>query len=713
MFSEKYKFWMQISSLSNGAHYLVNPIYADSNATKTIQDVSSGSGKESIIDIGLIFQLSEFDLINDRTIGTEFILKAFEYDAPSTAVDYAFKIRFTKMDCDFDTDDKTVKVKGKTLNPYTKVIEGIDREFDLIKLQPKITPVNVKKQPILQINVFGSDFISNYLGGTQWETVKNGDFNEGINVKERYYIPGDSSTLTQDVSGSYFVDGAGMEHVREDNAYTITFNSDFGVNKWEIKASGAPGVVLYRATDTSNLPNAGDPFDLPAIVFENLTDGSTVSIYRIRIFMRILADVTNIGGTPTVAIIAGDTEEGNENYGYVLGVDEDVISISSEHSTGATKFGKFDGSALQFPTEYFVEPNGVDLPLQRSNWTAYSLWLTYNTVLNDLQEDGGKFIVLEHCYKLPDVLSVLLNELDSDISHENLIEYSNFFYGVNSVRGTKRMPLITPKSNLIVAQYDKPASTAKIRLSDVLSMLMYVYNVSWYIDEENRFILEHIDFFYRGKQYYNDNVGKDLTTLIEPKTGQVWDYRQDKHTFKKSEIYERIVTNWMDKQSLVFEGEAIEMLDEYVTKGNIEDRPIGLFSSDIDFMLANAVDISKDGFFLMDAIESHGEFTLPFVPLSVYGYNTTVQNGYLSLAFLSSFYHRYNMPSYNAKINNDEVLAFSIKRTKIQPVEFPMSDFDAMELVKTGMGIGQIDKIVVNLHTEIGKGTIKHNIILI
>jgi hypothetical protein len=56
------------------------------------------------------------------------------------------------------------------------------------------------------------------------------------------------------------------------------------------------------------------------------------------------------------------------------------------------------------------------LPIQRNEWTGYALWFNYNSTIQDLQTEAGEEITIKDCYKLPDVLKVLLAEISPDYS---------------------------------------------------------------------------------------------------------------------------------------------------------------------------------------------------------------------------------------------------------------------------------------------------------
>jgi hypothetical protein len=713
-----YSWGLQISTLSNGATYGVNPRY--DQPKRTVKMVEGEVFHREEWDIELFFQRADYTLIYDRELETEFVIKA--YDDQTPGADPVWQGRFTRIDCEIDEDNETIKVKPKTYDRYEDILTSLDKEFDLIALEPEITPVDVARQPLIQVNLNNSQIVSNYLGGTYWETALEGDFNERSLVKECFIIPGDSDVLNPDVSGVYTYDTHG-EHVREDNAYYIKYNATFGVTAWEILEVGT-NVLKYRATTTDSLPGFGSPFT-SGLTFQSQTTSDQCTIYAVAMYARLLTNQTSVNGTSTLEIPEGDNNENNGTYTRVIGLTDattitttelnQIFTASFLHSTEATKYNKFASDSLHFADEYFVKPGSGYLPIQRNEWTGYALWFNYNSTIQDLQTEAGEEITIKDCYKLPDVLKVLLAEISPDYTHLESNSFSNFIYGANSIRGTRRYPIITPKTNLLSGNYDQPAAKANIKLNDVLTMLKYVYNVYWWVDEDYNFRLEHLNYFERGGQYYTDNVGTDLTTSLEPKTGKSWGYRLNKYTYEKQNMPERVTTKWMDNQSFAFEGSPIVMRSEYAEKGNLEERVVSVFSADIDYMFANTSDISKDGFALFDCERSGGIYSPPFVNLSLWGYDgVKAQNGYLSLAWLSNNYHRYGMPTHNINVNGTDTTAITTKRTKVQEIEFAAFDFDPMELIKTDIGTGQIyeleQEIMDTDETGTKKGAIKGKI---
>jgi hypothetical protein len=421
-----YSWGLQISTLSNGATYGVTPRY--DQPKRTVKMVEGEAFHREEWDIELFFQRADYTLIYERELETEFIIKA--YDDQTPGADPVWSGRFTRIDCEIDEDNETIKVTPKTRDRYEDILTSLDKEFDLIALEPEITPVDVVRQPLIQVNLNNSQIVSNYLGGTYWETALEGDFNERSLVKECFIIPGDSDVLSPDVSGVYTYDTHG-EHVREDNAYYIKYNATFGVTAWEILEVGT-NVLKYRATTTDSLPGFGSPFT-SGLTFQSQTTSDQCTIYAVAMYARVLTNQTSVNGTATTAIPTGDNNENNGTYTRVIGLTDattitttelnQIFTASFLHSTEATKYNKFASDSLHFADEYFVKPGSGYLPIQRNEWTGYALWFNYNSTIQDLQTEAGEEITIKDCYKLPDVLKVLLAEISPDYSH---IETNSF-----------------------------------------------------------------------------------------------------------------------------------------------------------------------------------------------------------------------------------------------------------------------------------------------
>ncbi len=87
-----------------------------------------------------------------------------------------------------------------------------------------------------------------------------------------------------------------------------------------------------------------------------------------------------------------------------------------------------------------------------------------------------------------------------------------------------------------------------------------------------------------------------------------------------------------------------------------------------------------------------------------------MQNGYASLVFMVDAYFRERLPASLVTINKADDTADSVKRSKIQEIEFPSGvDPDPMLLVTTGLGTGKVRAMTINLSSRGNKMTIYHD----
>ena len=77
---------------------------------------------------------------------------------------------FNKSDCKFDHFKKNVELKLKYNDKYSKILDAYENTYDLIKLTPALTPITLTKRCVIQIYIQGEKTLSNYAGGTYWET---------------------------------------------------------------------------------------------------------------------------------------------------------------------------------------------------------------------------------------------------------------------------------------------------------------------------------------------------------------------------------------------------------------------------------------------------------------------------------------------------------------------------------------------------------------
>ena len=95
---------------------------------------------------------------------------------------------FYITDCTINVDDKTISVKPNVEDRYNKILAGLDKEFDLIKLKPYAQYVNYKRRPLLQIYSLGDSIVSCFLGGMAWEQDVSIDDATASQLQDDYHF---------------------------------------------------------------------------------------------------------------------------------------------------------------------------------------------------------------------------------------------------------------------------------------------------------------------------------------------------------------------------------------------------------------------------------------------------------------------------------------------------------------------------------------------
>lgn len=100
---------------------------------------------------------------------------------------------------------------------------------------------------------------------------------------------------------------------------------------------------------------------------------------------------------------------------------------------------------------------------------------------------------------------------------------------------------------------------------------------------------------------------------------------------------------------------------------------------------------------------------LPYYNFNINNTDHILQNPYVAFAYLQNYY-AFDMPAYNYAINGQQMYAYGIKKLKTQTLKFPLlTDPDLMQLVKTNIGNGMIQKLSVNLSSRNANATLKYD----
>lgn len=734
MRNPKYKFELAVTGYTT---QIVHPLY---NSDATI-DWEKEQGEQFLrpkLSGKLTFTGADYNRINNKSFDTEFKLNlSVTYDNGNSWA-LIWTGHFFKTDCQFDTDNRIITVNVTTLDNYTKVMAGIDKEFDLLQLSPAVDTCKITKRPMMQVYSPGESVIACFLSGMYWEQTAQEITNANDLVNTYHFALAKawrmitiSGRTTPDVTGTYYGE---YDITNPYNEYTYTHktkpykihfswfrNSSVLLTMvWQIQRT-TDDVVLYQYSKQvqGQIPES-DPFefDMESPIEPSYPKAHFVSSLK-QIYMRFVTDSETFGTDATSLLPTNDITDNNRNYSRVYGASfPGTIFISDILVDTPTKWGIYQ------PGLYYHEPytvaNQSFFPISRNSWTEFSFWFRFSNFDEVIEEKGRKEFVLKDAYTISEVIRVLLSQIAPDVNHAGTLEYSEFLYGTNPITSfADYMLLITPKSNILAGQYDQPAQKAPITLRKVLDMLRDCFRVYWFIDEDSngnlRFRLEHIKFFNRGGSYSTQpTVGIDLTDLSLTRTNLPWAYKTGQFEFDKLEMPERYQFAWMDDVTQIFEGYPIDITSKFVQPGNIEEINIDDFTSDIDYMLLNPTACDEDGFALLGAIVENDEYKLPIIQFTVQIPNVSTdiiscQNGYLAFYFLQRYY-MWDMPAYSISANIDGNASVSaIKKQKTQQVTFPALQIpDFFKLVKTKVGNGQIDKLSLNLSRQ-AKTTLRYD----
>lgn len=728
----KYRFFLQIGQ--DGTKQAVRPNYKDDLALDYELETNQRFYRAKLSG-KINFVRADYDIINDAPFDSEFFLYIEKSDDWGQTYNQYYKAKFMKTDCTFNDDDKLVTVQPETTDQYDDVLAGLEKEYNLVELAPQIEFLTIRKRPLIQIYVPGDSIVSCFLGGTNWEQDANATTDQNALIKTYHFAlcnilkeiqitsHGSPAVISRLYTGR-MATGASAD-VFEGKLYP-ELNVNYYIYITQHRINGLPfGVALveirrrsddvamfrYQKTATTS-PFDTLEFDLTAVKGSGATGTMHADMKSYNIYARYLCDVEKIDNLNTYPLPADDIVDNNRNYRRAIGYAIDVAFISNNFSDTPTEWGLADNG------KYFAPPYSMYgqafYPIARSTWRYASLWFAFHLADWILEEGARKAYTLRDTFTLSSCINVLLKEFAPGITHEATPEYSQFLYNAkNPISGQSFKLLISQKSNIINGEYQTPAQKAPITLQQIMTMLRDIYKCYWYI-EDGKFKIEQINWFRNGGSYgYNPIIGYDLTQLENVRNGKKLAFATSEYSFDKVDMPERYQFEWMDDVTTPFEGLPIEITSKYVTAGKIEEINISNFTSDIDLMLLNPNAISSDGFALFAAVtpSGGGQLELPFTRRTVDGVDYFLQNGFLAFINIQPTYWVYDMPARNFIINNTNTYASSIERKRKQTINFPAgtTDPNPMQLVKTYISNGQVDKLSVNLCSRNIKATLKYD----
>lgn len=712
----------------------VHPIYKDDLSLEYALEQSQKffraklSGKITLVGV-------DADYIINAPFYTEFTLVITKSEDLGRTWSMYYVCHFYKTDCTINEDDKSIEVQPSVLDNYNDILNGLEKEFNILEMPLAIQPITATKRPMLQIYEDGEDIISCITAGNSFETDRINDdvspaschFSVSNKLWQIHFLDNQIYGLDDDFLGMF-------RGINQTEPFDRFYNDEYYyyIEYFESVEFADPDWNYFNGLRIKNIlnnvtiwefkqSNTSGWMDIPnTITFTNLSDQTTITAEKTEksIFARLVCDVTEVldqqqQTRQTYRISNNDIAADNRNYQYCIGVVISRIYQSDRLSTTPTKWGRADNGY------YFLPPDDANpyIPVARSKWGNTSLWVAIPTFLAWYDEHAAKQYTIKDTYPLATVINALLSKVAPNITFNETATCSQFFYddtiasGVASVLNGTR-PFISPKSNILLGEYQEPAQKAPITLKTVFDMLAKVYGCYWYIKSDKTLVIEHISWFKNGGRYSGSPaIGFDLTSLENIPNGKKWAFATSQYQYDKMDMPARYQFEWMDEVSDMFKGKPINVLSKFVTENKVEEINIANFSSDIDLMLLAAEKFSKDGFTLLQAQAVSGGYILPFSTYSDGVYQYTLQNYMVAMIFLQSHFLTYDMPSWSIELNGTATTAAGIQRAKKQTITFPVGndDPDMNKLVKTYLGNGQFDRLSINLSSRSAKATLKYN----
>lgn len=737
MIPPKYKFYI---SKNNGDKVEVRPHYKELN-----KKYAKESGQEFFrisLDGKINLFGTDYEIVSQSNIEDQLVFIIDKYNSTSKKWVEYYRGEFSKTDCKFDHDKKKCELKTTAVDGYNEVMNKYENTYDLIKLAPEISKINLHKRSLMQVYVRGANSITNFFGGTYWEDDVNESIDDNaalinnfyfsyIKSGNEFYIENSNKAGVNGVyagTNGYYSNWNGYTCYLEKNPDARPPFTD--VSYFIMIKRNSDNKVLYKSETAVNIDDetlfsedrdyANDKhlrYAAKLIDVENAKNSCTISnLFTYRIYRRLLCDVDTVtdseGTKNTYNLPSDDFVTDNRNYKKCIGLKGGMFFCTSRAVNEPTKYGLNDYG--QYFTNQFIPSStgiGRPLPISKNSWANASLWYVYDSFYEYFEKRLRKQYTLKDSYSIGAAIKAILKKIDPNITHEPTPEYSQFLYGSSNPLGMKRFYVyITQKTNILKGDYDQPAQKAEASLEELMKMLRDCFRCYWYI-EDNKFKIEHIYFFMNGGSYsVQSNYQLDFTKLTDQFNKKLSSYFQSEIEYDKSDLNQRYEFAWMDDVTDLFGGVTIDVKSNYIQKDKTEEINIGQFSSDVDYMLFNPSNFSEDGFALLCPVKNGSTLELPIITVNGLvdengdTYEVVAQNWYASWIYLQNMY-MWDMPASNLESNViGNIYARDIKKCMKYTIEFPTEeDLDELELIKTSFGNGKIDEISISLDTRIAK----------
>lgn len=714
-----YRFYLAIGT---GTPQAVHPVYGE-DLTKDYARESSQMYFRATLSGKMNFIGNDYTLINNADFTSRFSLTIqISYDMGTTWAQY-WAGYFYKTDCEFNNNDKRVIVTPLVDDAYNALIDGLEKEVDIVAATPAMTPVKLWKRPIIQVYVPGQDVVGCVMNGMFWEQSCEA-ITDAVELNNTYKMRRLKAKRLATASGDLDLHFTNDSIPGFNDTYWVWSDEDTNYKFGQVTYGGGAYFYEIRTIDTDApiyRSNALGDDRTGTFTLNRISGVGEVEVFvdDLVVYARMLFDIPRVqwgSGTPTYTdceVLPANDFTNNDNYHYALALGaafNNMVVISHDHTTTPTEWGKY-GNDMYYTKEEYPHRDSM-YPASQKSWAYLSIWVDIESFWDKpgIWEKNAKEYIIRDCYSLDAVITAIFAQLNINLTFGASSTYSEFLYGNSGIKTDNTRLFLTQKSNMLKGEYDSAARTAKITLKEIFDMLRDTYRCYYFV-ENGKLRIEHVKWFMNGGGYdQTPTIGRDLTEEYMVRNGKKLAYDTEQFKYDKPDMTTRYEFGWMDKVTTPFEGEPIECHSGFVNKEKVEEININQFTTDVDYMQVSPGECSMDGFALFACVQDITQgWNLAVVPMVTYSTRIELQNGYLSFWYLQSNFYKYDMPTQNCSIGNVGMQVLGTKKYKTQEIQFPcLYDPNVFESIKTTIGEGEIEKISINLSSRNGKATLKY-----
>lgn len=518
----------------------------------------------------------DFWTIYNCALRTRFTLVVYQHGKGEVV-----RATFRKTDCKWDVSHKIATVDIQAADPYKKIEDNKDNEYNLVKLGLEKKAINGYIWPQMQAYFQDDDIIT--LCGQSGNPIQpnvgsNHDHNSLLNMgfSANYII-----TVTK-YAGQYAVQPCSTASFSTEiivrlsttriyelritqpittittsqRSYEVCLGIDYSSSSAQTidRFYGSDNIIFVLKWSDSwgvrySVPrdiNTGDPLATRFNSLYSLTHVSVAIEYDDQFLERVIFDCrlwVPYYGCATAYLAGGFSpitssditaninhnykSRGNDYYGQTIyqfnyGMSE-ACSISLQTSETDLGYGRIEGSDL-----YYAPPanNGMWFPVRRDSWVGeLSLWVKRYNTPSWLMGNGGLTAPFEvgDFYELTDAIRAVIKQINPLIEFDS--QDSQFLFDtINPVDGASQNTLyITQKSNVLKLDYDYPAWLAPITWGKIETLLKNAFNCYWDLYERDgatHLRIEHRTFYDKGGTYTDNDPREthDLRTVYRNST---------------------------------------------------------------------------------------------------------------------------------------------------------------------------------------------------